>query len=1060
MKKRAIPIFCLSLSLLLSISFYAAFLDSKEISYQEAVDVISAIRVVEGYPDGSFHPQSTLTRRAATKIIARLLLTPERAERLYKRNSSFRDVQFNNEFVSYIVYCYEEGLISGYSDGTFRPEDSLTANAFLKMLLCAVGYQQSAQGYTGDRWQEHVQRDAAERRITRELPEGFRYDAPLTREQAALFVLNTLRSDLITYANGKAVPQTIDSGNKAYSNMDDSLNDGNQVIQFAEKYFPGLSRTVMDGYIFWSFEPSDQESWYKRYPVGSLSAFDLSITVTLNPNGGSVHTSEISVSFGKNYGLLPNPSRKGYVFQGWYTSPGGGQRVKATDTVQTTQNHTLYAQWEIEPTQNHIITLNPNGGSVSPQTLTVYKNGLYSALPTPKRENYRFDGWFTSGGQEITKDSKVLLNTGENQTLYAHWTREYTVTLDANGGSVSPKTMIVYEGGTYEGLPEPGRAGYSFDGWHTSLNGGAQITLSTKVSLSGNQTLYAHWQKSEYILTLDANGGSINDSSISKVTVRRGKSVNLDNYAPKWQNHSFVGWFSVAQDGEGEKFSSWNPTSDKTFYAHWLSSPEEKAVGILNTLDIVDTVDTLSQLKYRFANDQNGFGYHAGYKIPLERYQYMFGINARSKQMYSDDYDKSPIWIGSCYGISGTAAMFYVEGNDVSVKSFKESASVPYDLELEDANLEWGNDLTSSSGLTLKQFIEAVQISQSSIEFSKEHLKNKNELNALCKALSDFEKDCVAPVVICIHGKDEDGQPIGHAVLGYHLEEVSDDESRIYVYDPNTPNNSDCCVVMSKNGNGSYVGWSFEMSDETGEDSFLLGSRQDGELSFISYDVYKSIWDKRGNPDSNAADMNLMSSNCSNATIYDESGSKIAVFENGELLWSDSSMEIYPVVNLDGGTSAMGMSVWLPADATYSIQNEDELDHYTVSISNLTDGVRVKNLDSNYAILGVKDQASMIVAFDNQSSGYTVDVTTAKNLTPVAKSPIHFPDTPVFSPPGGDVGDTGGAGGGIAPTGDEPVFFLSFDGDTMSISNSNQNGSVIVNEEEVRTDMRGQAELK
>lgn len=83
MKKRAIPIFCLSLSLLLSISFYAAFLDSKEISYQEAVDVISAIRVVEGYPDGNFHPQSTLTRRAATKIIARLLLTPERAERLY-----------------------------------------------------------------------------------------------------------------------------------------------------------------------------------------------------------------------------------------------------------------------------------------------------------------------------------------------------------------------------------------------------------------------------------------------------------------------------------------------------------------------------------------------------------------------------------------------------------------------------------------------------------------------------------------------------------------------------------------------------------------------------------------------------------------------------------------------------------------------------------------------------------------------------------------------------------------------------------------------------------------
>ena len=58
------------------------FTDADKVNYAEAVDVISAVKVVDGYTDGSFNPQATLTRGAAAKIICNLLLGPTTASAL------------------------------------------------------------------------------------------------------------------------------------------------------------------------------------------------------------------------------------------------------------------------------------------------------------------------------------------------------------------------------------------------------------------------------------------------------------------------------------------------------------------------------------------------------------------------------------------------------------------------------------------------------------------------------------------------------------------------------------------------------------------------------------------------------------------------------------------------------------------------------------------------------------------------------------------------------------------------------------------------------------------
>ena len=115
------------------------FEDDGDITYQEAVTVISGLGIVDGYSDGSFGPDGALTRGAAAKIICNLILGPTTADALSASSAPFADVPTTNTFAGYITYCSQQGIINGYADGTFRPTGTLSGNAFMKMLLGALG---------------------------------------------------------------------------------------------------------------------------------------------------------------------------------------------------------------------------------------------------------------------------------------------------------------------------------------------------------------------------------------------------------------------------------------------------------------------------------------------------------------------------------------------------------------------------------------------------------------------------------------------------------------------------------------------------------------------------------------------------------------------------------------------------------------------------------------------------------------------------------------------------------------------------------------------------------
>lgn len=90
------------------------------------------------------------------------------------------------------------------------------------------------------------------------------------------------------------------------------------------------------------------------------------------------------------------------------------------------------------------------------------------SLPSPAKTGYTFGGWYTSADFTGTKITSISAGTTGNKTLYAKWTpNNYTVTFNANGGSVSPTSKTVTYDGEYGTLPLPTKSGYTFVGWYT-----------------------------------------------------------------------------------------------------------------------------------------------------------------------------------------------------------------------------------------------------------------------------------------------------------------------------------------------------------------------------------------------------------------------------------------------------------------------------------------------------------------------------------------------------------------------------------------------------------------
>lgn len=168
------------------------YTDSDQITHKEAVAALAKLGVFCGMSDGSFRPEGTITRAEMAKHITLImqggkdLVDPEKTE------PSFTDTQ-DHWAEAYIEYCASLNIVSGKEDGSFCPEEEVSAIELIKMAELMLNYEADAYRLNEGDWMARV--DELARTMEPSLYTGLmsvRMGQPVTRDDAAQILYNSL----------------------------------------------------------------------------------------------------------------------------------------------------------------------------------------------------------------------------------------------------------------------------------------------------------------------------------------------------------------------------------------------------------------------------------------------------------------------------------------------------------------------------------------------------------------------------------------------------------------------------------------------------------------------------------------------------------------------------------------------------------------------------------------------------------------------------------------------------------------------------------------------------
>jgi len=195
-----------------SVASAATFTDVADTaSSAQAINTLAALGVIAGYEDGSFKPDNNITRaEVATMVVAALNRSAD-AEGA-KGTTKFADVNTDAKAWAsgFVNIGVTEGFISGYEDGSFKPDNNVTFAEMVSMLVRVAGYGRYAE-YLGG-WPNGYLSVGNDKGITKNVSAGA--DVAVTRAQVAQMIYNTLldvpmveSTTLTTDSNGNLVPE-------------------------------------------------------------------------------------------------------------------------------------------------------------------------------------------------------------------------------------------------------------------------------------------------------------------------------------------------------------------------------------------------------------------------------------------------------------------------------------------------------------------------------------------------------------------------------------------------------------------------------------------------------------------------------------------------------------------------------------------------------------------------------------------------------------------------------------------------------------------------------------
>ena len=204
----------------------AAFTDQADIKVKsDVVDTLVSLGIVEGFEDGSFQPNGTVTRAQMAKMIYVLRTGNSDASAYNDEKSSFTDI--NGHWArGYIKYCQSLGIIAGKSNTKFVPNEKVSAQEAAKMLLVTLGYNAQKAGLVGTGWASKTNALADEAGLLEDVNTSFTAACP--RQYAAQLIYNAIDAKTVVLRDGEYTDET-------------AMGVANKTI--GEKYM-GLKKTV------------------------------------------------------------------------------------------------------------------------------------------------------------------------------------------------------------------------------------------------------------------------------------------------------------------------------------------------------------------------------------------------------------------------------------------------------------------------------------------------------------------------------------------------------------------------------------------------------------------------------------------------------------------------------------------------------------------------------------------------------------------------------------------------------------------------------------------------
>ncbi len=468
-------------------------------------------------------------------------ITPKKAYYLHARYAENASYNYGGSIVSSATTAWEKGNYSIEYVLNGGENNTNNKNAYNELDGEIIIYPPTKEGYNFVGWTSDTQTTPSEKVVIASGSEG---------------------NQKFT-ANWTPIKYSI-----TYINNDGEFENENPIEYTIETESFTLTNPTKKGYTFvgWSKNGNDEKQVEVIIPKNSIgdlkfeAHFELKqYLISFDANEGK-YVEGFTKEYNTKIGELPDTTREGHTFKGWFSEKTGGTKV-TSDTLVPLDGATYYAQWQIN---QYDVVFDANGGTGVNKFTRDYDTEL-GTLPTTSKKGYDFVGWFTdaNGGSQISETTKVKANL---TTYFAHWKiSEYTIGYDLTESSAvnDSRNPISYTFEKGYRLYEPTCPNKVFTGWTWR---GLSTPNKQVVVDEGNfdDIMYiANWENPDYNVQFVTNGGS----AVNTIGVKANEMIQ-EPAKPTKVGHTFDNWY---EDEKCEKV--WDFTkpinNNLTLYAKW-----------------------------------------------------------------------------------------------------------------------------------------------------------------------------------------------------------------------------------------------------------------------------------------------------------------------------------------------------------------------------------------------------------------------------------------------------------------------------------------------------------